>query len=217
LPDVSRLEQLARDDRPIGKQLLAGVARVKGGDRAEILFGEDARIGERGFLLEVGAARHERERLFVDRLDDDLLKIRVLLIVLLLYGGGGLRQVFVEVVGGMDCRHRRTGSLQVRCGNIILRHCRRGDREESEGHCSRNGATDAALQNHDYKNSSFCGARLSVSMPSGLARTAAEAMPRKRPCSTTPGISWSAPESALGSGMRPNDASRMKCPPSVMK
>ena len=54
-------------------------------------------------------------------------------------------------------------------------------------------------------------------MPSGPARIAADAMPRNRPCSTTPGIAWSAPDSALGSGMRPKDASMMKCPPSVTK
>jgi len=57
---------------------------------------------------------------------------------------------------------------------------------------------------------------LNVSIPSGPARIAADAMPRKRPCSTTPAISWSAPESikpsseATGQNTKPsmNRASR---------
>ena len=52
---------------------------VEGGDGVQVLLGEHARIGERCFLLEIGAARHQRERLLVDRLDDDRLQVGVLL------------------------------------------------------------------------------------------------------------------------------------------
>ena len=67
------------------------------------------------------------------------------------------------------------------------------------------------------KTPCFSGAAQTSRCHPEPARIAADAMPRNRPCSTTPGIAWSAPDRALGSGMRPKDASMIKCPPSVTK
>ena len=64
---------------PSVEQLLAGIGIVEGGDLVEFLFGEHLRIGECCFLLEIGAARGQRQRLLVDRLADQFLHVRVLL------------------------------------------------------------------------------------------------------------------------------------------
>src|SRR5262245_52993541 len=106
----------------------------------------------------------------------------------------------------MDRRHRRTRGLDLRFGDVLLRDGRRGKREERQGKRCRSCLADAAFQDHDCRNSLVFEARPSVSMPPGPASTTADAMPMKRPCSTTPGIAWSALDSAIGSGMRPKDA-----------
>ena len=82
---------------PSAISFLPAARGVECGDRVEILFREHLGIGRRGFLFEIGATSSHGDRLFVDRIFDEFLQVRVLLDQLFLQRKSRLRQDVIEV------------------------------------------------------------------------------------------------------------------------
>src|SRR5262249_6647647 len=105
---------------------------------------------------------------------------------------------------------------RIRARLLLSRRSRR-HRRKDEG--EKSGANGPGIGDHGespLRSVDYCG-RSTTRTPATPAITTVLASPTNKPCSTTPAMAASRSPRPLGSGIRPSEASRIQCPPSVTK